>query len=233
MTRSMVNPGASTALRRRPQLSDDVADHVRSMIMSGRVRPGEYIRLDETAAELGVSATPVREALSKLRGEGLVESVPHRGYVVNPLTRGDVEDIFWLQGRIAVELARRAAQRSTAAGLDELSALCRALADAVAGGDVHAIAQSEFEFHRRLNQLSDSTKLAWFLHNAVRYTPYTLYASDPDWGEFAVTGHERLIAAMRAGDMRAVEAETRLQFSDGAQRLITHLEQSGMWDDVG
>src|SRR5699024_3127500 len=126
----------------RPQLSDDVADRVRTWIMSGTVRPGSFIRLDETAAELGVSVTPVREALSKLRGEGLVESVPHRGYVVNPLSRGDVEDIFWLQGRIAVELAGRAARRATAADLDELDGLCAALEESL-GGDAETIAVCE------------------------------------------------------------------------------------------
>lgn len=217
-------------LRRRPQLSDDVADRVRQWIMSGDVRPGAFIRLDETAAELGVSVTPVREALSKLRGEGLVESVPHRGYVVNPLTRGDVEDIFWLQGRIAVELARRAAHRASGADLVELDELCSVLEGSL-GGDAETIALREFEFHRRLNRIADSAKLAWFLHGAVRYTPHTLYASDPDWGAFAVAGHRRLIAALRAGDVEAADGETRLQFTDGAQRLIAHLDAVGMWED--
>ncbi len=87
----------SPKIRRRPQLSDDVAAHVRNLIMSGGVRPGDFVRLDETAAELGVSVTPVREALLTLRGEGLVELVPHRGYVVSPLDRSDIDDIFWLQ----------------------------------------------------------------------------------------------------------------------------------------
>ena len=106
------------ALRRRPQLSDQVAGHVRAWIMSGQVRPGEFIRLDETAAELGVSVTPVREALLTLRGEGLVELVPHRGYLVSPLSREDVADIFWLQGRLAVELAQRAARKIDAEVVD-------------------------------------------------------------------------------------------------------------------
>ncbi len=52
---------------RRAQLSDEVAGHLRAAIMSGSLRPGTFIRLDETAAELGVSVTPVREALLKLR----------------------------------------------------------------------------------------------------------------------------------------------------------------------
>ena len=87
----------SRRLLRRAQLSDEVAGHLRASIMSGMLRPGTFIRLDETAAQLGVSVTPVREALLKLRGEGMVQLEPHRGHVVLPLTRQEIEDIFWLQ----------------------------------------------------------------------------------------------------------------------------------------
>ena len=90
---------------RREQLSEQVAARLRIDIMTGVPRPGTFIRLDETAAELGVSIMPVREALRTLRGEGMVALEPHRGHVVVPLTRGDVEDIFWLQATIARELA--------------------------------------------------------------------------------------------------------------------------------
>ncbi len=59
---------------RREQMSDEVAGHLRAAIMSGTLLPGTFIRLDETAAQLGVSITPVREALRTLRGEGMVLS---------------------------------------------------------------------------------------------------------------------------------------------------------------
>ena len=88
--------------------------------MSGALRPGTFIRLDETAAKLGVSVTPVREALLKLRGEGMVQLEPHRGHVVLPLSRQDIDDIFWLQATIAKELAATAAQHITDAEIDDL-----------------------------------------------------------------------------------------------------------------
>src|ERR1700736_5606820 len=94
---------------RRAQLSDEVAGHLRASIMSGALRPGTFIRLDETAAKLGVSATPVREALLKLRGEGMVQLEPHRGHVVLPLSRQAIAAIFWVQATIARELAASAA----------------------------------------------------------------------------------------------------------------------------
>ena len=129
---------------RREQLSDEVAAHLRTDIMTGTLRPGTFIRLDETAAELGVSITPVREALRTLRGEGMVQLEPHRGHVVVPLTRGDIEDIFWLQATIAKELAATAAERITDAQIDELERLNDGLAAAVDRGDPEEVVAAEF-----------------------------------------------------------------------------------------
>src|SRR6185295_15793066 len=104
---------------RRPQLADEVATHLRALIMSGDLRPGTRVRLEEVAGRLGVSITPVREALLTLRGEDMVELEPRKGYVVAPLSRQDVLDLFQIQGGIAGELAARVAARITADGLDE------------------------------------------------------------------------------------------------------------------
>ncbi|RDI33961.1 GntR family transcriptional regulator [Rhodococcus sp. AG1013] len=223
-------PSSARALRRRPQLSDDVAVHVRNLIMSGGVRPGDYIRLDETAAELGVSVTPVREALLTLRGEGLVELVPHRGYVVAPLSRDDVNDLFWLQGRIAEELAIRATTLVDDDALAELGAMNEQLRRAVELGDADRIEELEFGFHRILNRLAGARKLSWFLLNAARYTPVHFYSSDLDWGHEAVASHTRLLSALAARDTVAVATETRAHFEDGAKRLVRHLETVGIWD---
>ncbi|MGC4932795.1 GntR family transcriptional regulator [Gordonia sp. DT30] len=232
------NPGgradtnaAPTRLRRRPQLSEEVAAHLRHLIMTADFRPGEYIRLDETAERLGVSVTPVREALLTLRGEGMVSVEPHRGYRVSELDRIDVDDLFWLQGEIAVKLALRTAEVITAGQLADLEWCNQKLRTTVAAGDTEAVIDAEFEFHRRHNVIAAGKKLAWFLLSAARYTPTQLYASDPDWGAVAVDSHDRLIAAYRSADRDAVTAQTRRQFIDGAARLAKHLEQTGIWDD--
>ena len=199
--------------------------------MTGQVRPGDFIRLDETAAALGVSVTPVREALLTLRGEGMVDSVPHRGYLVAALSRGDVTDIFWLQEQIAVQLKLRAAAVIGPDAIRRLEFLNHSLRAAIRARDEAEVVRFESEFHRLINVSADSSKLEWFLNNALRYTPQDLYAGDPGWQELAVTSHERLIAALKAEDLASVEEEVRIQFTDGAQRLIAHLEQIGMWDE--
>jgi DNA-binding GntR family transcriptional regulator len=214
---------------RRAQLSDEVAGHLRAAIMSGALRPGTFIRLDETAAKLGVSVTPVREALLKLRGEGMVQLEPHRGHVVLPLTRQDIDDIFWLQATIAKELAATAAQRITDAEIDDLERITEALAAAVAAADPEAIASTEFAFHRAFNQATGRIKLAWFLLHVARYMPLMVYAADPEWGAAVVENHRQLIAALRRRDTAAVVEHTHWQFTDGAHRLTETLDHSGIW----
>ncbi len=214
---------------RRAQLSDEVAGHLRAAIMSGTLRPGTFIRLDETAAKLGVSVTPVREALLKLRGEGMVQLEPHRGHVVLPLTRQDIDDIFWLQATIAKELAATAAQHITDAEIDDLERITEALAAAVAAADTELIAATEFAFHRTFNHATGRIKLAWFLLHVARYMPLMVYAADPGWGAAAVDNHRKLIAALRRRDTAAVVEHTHWQFTDGARRLTETLDHSGIW----
>jgi DNA-binding GntR family transcriptional regulator len=216
---------------RRAQLSDEVAGHLRAAIMSGILRPGTFIRLDETAAELGVSVTPVREALLKLRGEGMVQLEPHRGHVVLPLTRQDIEDIFWLQATIARELATTATDRISDVEIDELDRITNAMAGAVGSGDAEAIAAIEFSFHRVFNQASRRIKLAWFLLNAARYMPAQIYAADPQWGAAAVDNHRQVIAALRRRDTAAVVEHTVWQFTDAARRLTTTLDRNGIFSE--
>ena len=155
---------------RRAQLSDEVAGHLRAAIMSGALRPGTFIRLDETAAELGVSITPVREALLKLRGEGMVQLEPHRGHVVLPLTR---------QTSRTSSGCRRPSPRSSQPRRPSTSPTPRstsssandALAAAVAAADPETIAATEFAFHRAFNHATGRIKLAWFLLHVAGYMP--------------------------------------------------------------
>lgn len=210
-------------------MSDEVAAHLRAEIMTGVLRPGTFIRLDETAAELGVSITPVREALRTLRGEGMVQLEPHRGHVVSAFTRRDIEDIFWLQAVIAGQLARSAAERITDDEIDELADLAEDVADAIERRDTAEVVDAEFAFHRAFNRASGRIKLAWFLLHAARYLPPHIYADDPQWGRRAVTNRRELIAALRRHDVDTVVRLTDLQFTDGARRLTARLDELGLW----
>ena len=94
----------------RPQLAEDVARYVRRRIFDGTYAAGEYVRLDQLAVELGVSVTPVREALFQLRAEGLLVQQPRRGFMVLPVTERDLPAIAHVQAPVGAALAARAEQ---------------------------------------------------------------------------------------------------------------------------
>jgi DNA-binding GntR family transcriptional regulator len=216
--------------RDRPQLSDEVASLLRDRIMSGQLRPGERIRLEDVAEESGLSITPVREALLILRGEDMVELQPRRGYVVAPLSRQDIIDVFGLQGDIAGELAARVAAGITEDQLVDLQRLQDQLVRAVRGRRVTRIEQLEYEFHRAINRIAAARKLSWFLRTATRYTPTRFYSADPSWRAGMNEDHTALLAAFAARDPATARSVMARHFTDGADRLVKHLDNLGLWN---
>ncbi|GLY24704.1 GntR family transcriptional regulator [Micromonospora sp. NBRC 101691] len=212
-----------------PQLSETVASLLRDRIMSGQLRPGERIRLEEVAQETGLSITPVREALLMLRAEDMVELQPRRGHVVAPLSRQDIMDMFGLQGDIAGELAARVAVSITPDQLDDLRQQHERLRRAAQARQISRVEQLEFEFHRTINRLADARKLSWMLRTATRYTPSRFYAANPEWRAGMIADHEALLGALEAHDPVAVRPVMARHFTDGAERLIKHLDGLGVW----
>ena len=214
---------------RREQMSDEVAGHLRAAIMSGTLLPGTFIRLDETAAQLGVSITPVREALRTLRGEGMVQLEPHRGHVVAPLSRATSRTSSGCSPPSPRSSPPPRPSGSPTTRSTELERLNEEFAATVETGEPEAIAAAEFAFHRSLNHATGRIKLAWFLLHVARYMPPLIYAADPEWGVEAVDNHRQLIAALRRRDVDEVVRLTGWQFTDGARRLTARLEETGIW----
>lgn len=200
--------------------------------MSGDVRPGDFVRLDETAAALGVSVTPVREALLTLRGEGLVDLVPRRGYLVSPMSRQDVEDIFWLQAIMSKRIVSRAIVLFGVEALENHARLVDDFEAATEAGDADRIVRAQYAISRSINRASRSDKLSRFLSVAARYMPYRLYAEDPDWCAAALGDNRRMLDALREGDVSSAHDVIDAEFTNGARLLIDHLARAGVWDDA-
>ena len=215
----------------RPQLSEEIAAHIRETVMSGQLRPGEFVRLDAVAQQLGTSVTPVREALLLLRGEGLVRLIPRRGFAVSPLSRVDVEDLFELQAHIGAEIVARACAQITDEQLDEVAALNQALKSAISSKDRASIERLEYEFHRAINTAARSRKLAYLLNNTTKYLPAGFYSADAQWRAAAAGDHKAILAALRARDAAAASAAVTAHVLDGKKRLLEHLDGIGFWSE--
>ncbi|OBI53256.1 GntR family transcriptional regulator [Mycobacterium kyorinense] len=216
----------------RPQLSEDVARYVRKRIFDGTYSAGEYVRLDQLAAELGISVTPVREALFELRAEGLLAQQPRRGFVVLPVTGRDLADVANVQAHVGGELAARAALNIDAVQLRELKEIQARLEDAYAGEDDELTVRLNHDFHRAINVAADSPKLAQLMSQITRYAPESVFPTIAGWPDQSIKDHRRVLAALEAHDDGAARKAMSEHLAAGAAPLIDHLVEHGVVDDT-
>jgi DNA-binding GntR family transcriptional regulator len=212
----------------RPQLSAVVARFVRNRIFDGSYAAGEYVRLDQLAAELGISVTPVREALFQLRAEGLLDQKLHRGFVVLPVTGRDITDVSDVQAHIGGELAARAATKITDEQVRELESIQAQLEAAYSSDDHERAVRLNHDFHRAINVAAESPKLAQLMSQITRYAPESVFPIVEGWPRRSMNDHRKLVAALAKRDAGAARAAMAEHLSAGAAPLIDHLRQRGV-----
>ncbi|WP_439678429.1 GntR family transcriptional regulator [Embleya sp. MST-111070] len=216
---------------KRQQLSEEVASYVRELIISGEVRPGEFLRMEPIAEAVGVSNTPVREGLVALSSEGFIELVPRRGFIVSPFSQQDVRDLFWVQAQLGGELAARAAKDITAEQLDELEAIVKKQEAAAEAGDEEGMVEHGHAFHRQINLAADSHRLSLLLRSVVRHLPNRFYVSIE--GRVAATREEHplILEALRRRSARMARSLMEQHILESADHLVEMLEARGLWRD--
>jgi DNA-binding GntR family transcriptional regulator len=212
----------------RSQLSEDVARFVRKRIFNGDYAAGQYVRLDQLAAELGVSVTPVREALFGLRAEGLLDQQPHRGFVVLPVTRRDITDVSDVQAHIGGELAARAAANITDDQLRELDEIQHQLEAAYTADDEERAVRLNHEFHRAINVAADSPKLAQLMYQITRYAPESVFPTVSGWPAESTRHHRAVLAALAKRDEDLARTAMAEHLAAGAVPMIEHLVERGV-----
>jgi DNA-binding GntR family transcriptional regulator len=210
------------------QLSDDVARFVRRRIFNGSFPAGEYLRLDQLATELGVSVTPVREALLNLRAEGLLIQHPRRGFMVLEVTARDMADVAMVQAFVGGELAARAAQSITAEQVGELTEIQDSLEHAYQHTDVDRMVRLNHEFHRLINVIADSPKLTQVMSGVTRYAPESVFPTLEGWSELSIRDHRRVIVALKNGDAEAAREAMAEHFTVGVDPMTEHLVDRGV-----
>lgn len=140
-------PLPAVPLPPRSLLRDDVYSRVRDAIVDGTLAPDEQLRDADIAAWLGVSRTPVREALLELSRAGLVRATPGRSTVVAPLDAAAVRDAQEVVGALHRQAVESAVPRITPEDLDRMRRANAAFADAQRRGDVDAALAADAEFH--------------------------------------------------------------------------------------
>lgn len=178
---------------------------VRELILHGQFAAGARLGEVELAERLGVSRTPVREALTRLAAEGLVELVPNRGARVASWSVAELEGVFDLRSALEPRLTGYAAPRARpddVALLDELAAQMIAVGLPGPNQDLDALVPLNRRFHGRLVTIADQPALATALAGAI-HAPIQLrnfHAYDEASLRRSLAHHVEIVAAIRAGD---------------------------------
>jgi DNA-binding GntR family transcriptional regulator len=225
--------GISRQFEGRAQLGDEVASYVRDLIMSGQLPGGEYIRLDRMASHLGVSATPVREALMSLRAEGFLELEPRKGFLVLPLTAKDIEDVFHAQGIIAGELASRAVSAIDESAIERLREIQGRIVRAFESGDAVAVESENYQFHKEINLLAASPKLSWLLSTVMHYSPRRFHSKIAGWSELSKDDHDSILDALESRDATRVQQAMTSHIDHAGILLVKFVENLNYADEPG
>lgn len=214
----------------RPLLRDDVFARLRDAIVDGTFAPDEQLRDGDVAAWLGVSRTPVREALLELGRAGLVRTVPGRSTVVAPIDPAAIRDAQAVVAAMHALAVRLAVPRMTDLDLDEMRTTGAAFAAAQAAGDDEAALRADAAFHTVALRVADNAAAAAViaqyepvLHRAERLR----FASHE--GAASVARHDALIALCAAGD---ADAAARLA-EQTWQTLTTDTDPATATDSEG
>ena len=213
----------------RRQLSQEVATYVRELIISGRVRKGNFLRIESISKAMDISSTPVREGLLLLQLEGFVKLSPRRGFMVVGFSRQDVRDIFWAQATLAGELAARAAKVITEDECAEIKDLIEVHKEAIAAGDEPRYTRLGHRFHRAINLAAKSPRLAIMLGTMTKQLPNSFYGKMEGQLMGALDYHPRIFDAIVAGNAKTARALMSEHIISGGDILVAHLEEQGIW----
>jgi DNA-binding GntR family transcriptional regulator len=203
-------------------LTDEVYQGLKLRIVQLRMPPGASFTEAELAAELGVSKTPVREALGRLQRQGLVEVVPRLGYRVAPVTLKDTRDLFALRTILEAEAAATAAMRCEESGpLRELERLCQASYRPDDPTSIQEFLRTNTRLHLTVAEIGGNERLVRALREILDQSErlFHLGLALSFRSSEIVHEHSDLVGAIIAGDS-ARAREISLGQSHSSQKMV-------------
>ena len=215
--------------RRNHTLNHSIYESLREMIAKGLLVTGARIDERAVAEQLGVSRTPLREAIAKLAKEGLIEQRPYRGNFVRAFSPKQVNDLY--ETRMVLEgfATRRAVENLTDEGLAELTEILDDVQAALAAGDIAAYSVADQRFHQVIAHLSGNETVIESLERLRAQVQLVRLAAnrDPDLVERTARERPAILAALRERDADRA-ARLMEEHIDGVrQTVLKQLEAEG------
>jgi len=212
----------------RRSSGDLVAAHLRRMVFQGEYKPGDRVRQDEIAAELGVSRIPVREAIIALDREGWVTVEPHRGAFVRGIDADYVRDHYELYGLVFGLMASRVAERADADGKARVLAAAKEVAS-VEPDDARTFNRRNRAFLAALEEVAAAPRLTSMARVMTSLVPGNFFGEVPG----AIDGQRRGVAAVakaiKAGTPDRAALEFRKLLQAQGEAVVQLLDDRGIF----
>jgi DNA-binding GntR family transcriptional regulator len=225
-------PAAASAVAapgrpRKGDLHGNALSVLRSMIVSGTLAPGQRLNERELCEQIGVSRTPVREALKALTQEGLLEAVPNRSPVVATLDPRQIRELAEVVAGIEALAGELAATRMTDSQVAELGILHYTMLKHRAAGELPGYFEANKAFHRRIVEYAGNETLLWVWDLLALRVDRARYASNlwPERWQEAATEHGQILAKLVARDAKGTAAALRLHVETGLSVVVSSLEE--------
>ena len=208
-------------------LRDVVFNTLREAILKGELKPGERLMELQLAAKLGVSRTPIREALRKLELEGLVVMIPRKGAEVAKITVRDLKDALEVRMAIDSLSVKLACERLDEDDKTEIKQACVAFREAVKSGNVQAIVEGDERFHNTIYRASKNQKLITIAMN-LREQVYRYrfeYVKDFSYHENLIREHDQITEAILKGDVETAQKIMKEHIYNQEQIVIRNLQK--------
>jgi DNA-binding GntR family transcriptional regulator len=204
-------------------------EYLKGAILSGRFSPGERLTEEHLARELGISRTPIREALHKLESEGLITPLATRGFVASQDSREEVEELFEIRAVLEGYALRLSCTRITEEVIQRLEETIERAEDALRRGCLDEVFQWNTRFHDTLHELiTDKHRL---YHQMVTMRQYVLrYRKNtletPEGGSRTLNGHRTIVLALRLRDADLCERVMREHIQQSKADALQFLFES-------
>ena len=188
-------------------LRDVVFNTLRQAILRGELKPGERLMEIQLANKLGVSRTPIREAIRKLELEGLVLMIPRRGAEVAEITEKSLRDVLEVRDALEVLCVDLACDRISDEDIESLKEAAKEFELALQGGDVTEYAEADVKFHDIIYHATDNQKLIQLLYNLREqmYRYRVEYLKRKEVHKILLEEHEHIIECIEKKDKEAAK----------------------------
>ncbi|MCI8447077.1 MAG: GntR family transcriptional regulator [Eubacterium sp.] len=208
-------------------LRDVVFHTLREAILKGDLRPGERLMELQLASKLGVSRTPIREAIRMLEQEGLAVTIPRKGAEVAKMTEKDMEDVLQIREALDELAVQVACDKMTAQQLKELTLAMKNFENAIQAGKLKKIIEYDVEFHDIIYRATDNPKLVTLLNN-IREQIYRYrveYLKGKENYPMLVREHEEIVTALKQKNKERVADAMRSHIRNQAEAVKNIIQE--------